>query len=150
MSGARRSARTETLSVDLRQLTGIDNAGRDLLGEIQRAGACLVVEGVWMTALIGELSRTTYTVLLAPTLPHIWSGSNSGIPTASKLMRVRAIQNPLGEPMCRETSVACHAKVEELRPTRSLTGFRVVCPPRFRNHSDNTTVYALTKERFPD
>jgi hypothetical protein len=44
------------IEIDLRQLTGIDDAGRDLLAAIQRAGACLIVEGVWMTALIGELS----------------------------------------------------------------------------------------------
>jgi hypothetical protein len=43
------------IQIDLRQLTGIDDAGRDLLAAIQRAGACLIVEGVWMTALIGEL-----------------------------------------------------------------------------------------------
>jgi hypothetical protein len=42
--------------IDLRQLTGIDDAGRDLLAAIQRAGACFIVEGVWMSALIGELS----------------------------------------------------------------------------------------------
>jgi ABC-type transporter Mla MlaB component len=48
--------RRRKIEIDLRQLTGIDNAGRDLLAAIQRAGACLIVEGVWMTALIGELS----------------------------------------------------------------------------------------------
>lgn len=41
--------------MDLRQPTGIDDAGRDLLATIQRAGACLIVEGVWMTALLDEL-----------------------------------------------------------------------------------------------
>jgi hypothetical protein len=46
------------IEVDLRQLTGIDAGGRDLLAAIQRAGACLIVEGVWMTALIGELSSS--------------------------------------------------------------------------------------------
>jgi hypothetical protein len=44
------------IEVDLRQLTGVDNAGRDLLAAIHRAGACLIVEGVWLTALIGELN----------------------------------------------------------------------------------------------
>ena len=43
------------LEVDLRQLTGVDDAGRDLLAAIHRAGACLIVEGVWLMALIGEL-----------------------------------------------------------------------------------------------
>ena len=46
----------QKIQIDLRQLTGIDDAGRDLLAAIQRAGACLIVEGVWMTALIDELS----------------------------------------------------------------------------------------------
>jgi hypothetical protein len=44
------------IEVDLRQLTGVDNAGRDLLAAIHLAGACLVVEGVWLTALIGDLT----------------------------------------------------------------------------------------------
>ena len=44
------------IEVDLRQLTGVDNAGRDLLAAIHRAGACLIGEGVWMTALIGDLT----------------------------------------------------------------------------------------------
>ena len=43
------------IEVDLRQLTGVDDAGRDLLAAIHRAGACLIVEGVWLMALIGEL-----------------------------------------------------------------------------------------------
>ena len=45
-----------TIEVDLRQLTGVDDAGRDLLAAIHRAGACLVGEGVWLTALIGDLA----------------------------------------------------------------------------------------------
>src|ERR1700733_80576 len=44
------------IEVDLRQLTGIDNAGCDLLAAIHLAGACLIVEGVWLTALIGDLT----------------------------------------------------------------------------------------------
>jgi hypothetical protein len=44
------------IEVDLRQLTGIDDAGRDLLAAIHLTGACLIVEGVWMTALIGDLT----------------------------------------------------------------------------------------------
>jgi hypothetical protein len=44
------------IEVDLRQLTWVDNAGRDLLAAIHRAGACLIGEGVWMTALIGDLA----------------------------------------------------------------------------------------------
>ena len=46
----------QKIEVDLRQLTGFDNAGRDLLAAIYLAGACLIVEGVWLTALIGDLT----------------------------------------------------------------------------------------------
>ena len=45
----------QKIEIDLRQLTSVDNAGRDLLTAFHRSGACLVVEGVWMTALIGDL-----------------------------------------------------------------------------------------------
>ena len=44
------------IEVDLRQLTGIDDAGRDLLAAIHRVGACLIAEGVWLTALVGDLT----------------------------------------------------------------------------------------------
>ena len=44
------------IEVDLRQLTGIDKAGHDLLAAIHLAGACLIVEGVWLTTLIGDLT----------------------------------------------------------------------------------------------
>jgi hypothetical protein len=44
------------LEVDLRQLTGVDDAGRDLLAAVHLAGACLIVEGVWMTAIIEDLT----------------------------------------------------------------------------------------------
>jgi uncharacterized protein YqfA (UPF0365 family) len=44
------------IEVDLRQLTGIDDAGRDLLAAILLSGAYLIAEGVWMTALIRELT----------------------------------------------------------------------------------------------
>ena len=43
------------IEVDLRQLTGIDSAGRGLLAAIHLAGACLIAEGLWMTALLDEL-----------------------------------------------------------------------------------------------
>jgi hypothetical protein len=45
----------QKIEIDLRQLTSVDNAGRELLTAFHRSGACLVVEGVWMTALIGDL-----------------------------------------------------------------------------------------------
>lgn len=44
------------IEVDLRQLIAVDDAGRNLLAAIQQAGVCLIAEGVWMTALIGELN----------------------------------------------------------------------------------------------
>jgi len=46
----------QKIELDLRQLTGVDDAGRDLLAAIHLAGACFIVEGVWLTALIGELN----------------------------------------------------------------------------------------------
>ena len=46
----------QKIEIDLRQLTSVDNAGRDLLKAFYRSGACLIVEGVWMTALIGDLT----------------------------------------------------------------------------------------------
>ena len=44
------------IEIDLRQLTALDDAGRALLAAIHLAGACLIVEGVWLTTLLGELS----------------------------------------------------------------------------------------------
>jgi ABC-type transporter Mla MlaB component len=44
------------IEIDLRQLTSVDTAGRDLLAAFHRSGACLIVEGVWMTALLGDLT----------------------------------------------------------------------------------------------
>jgi len=46
----------QKIEIDLRQLTSVDNAGRYLLAAFHRSGACLIVEGVWMTALIGDLT----------------------------------------------------------------------------------------------
>jgi hypothetical protein len=46
----------QKIEIDLRQLTSVDNAGRDLLAAFHRSGACLIVEGVWMTAIIGDLT----------------------------------------------------------------------------------------------
>jgi hypothetical protein len=44
------------IEIDLRQVTSVDNAGRDLLAAFHRSGACLIVEGVWMTALLSDLT----------------------------------------------------------------------------------------------
>jgi hypothetical protein len=46
----------QKIEIDLRQLTSVDNAGRELLAAFHRSGACLIVEGVWMTSLIGDLT----------------------------------------------------------------------------------------------
>ena len=46
----------QKIEIDLRQLTSVDNAGRDLLAAFHRSEACLIVEGVWMTTLIGDLT----------------------------------------------------------------------------------------------
>src|SRR5579862_8875529 len=46
----------QAIEIDLRQLTSVDSAGRDLLAVFHRSGACLIVEGVWMTALLGDLT----------------------------------------------------------------------------------------------
>ena len=46
----------QKIEIDLRQLTSVDNAGRDLLAAFHQSGACLIVEGVWMTAIIGDLT----------------------------------------------------------------------------------------------
>jgi hypothetical protein len=43
------------IEVDLRQLTGIDGSGRELLSAMYQAEASFIGEGVWMTALIEEL-----------------------------------------------------------------------------------------------
>lgn len=45
----------QKIEIDLRQLTSVDYAGRDLLAAFHRSGACLIAEGVWMTALLGDL-----------------------------------------------------------------------------------------------
>ena len=46
----------QAIEIDLRQLTSVDSAGRALLAVFHRSGACLIVEGVWMTALLGDLT----------------------------------------------------------------------------------------------
>jgi hypothetical protein len=44
------------IEVDMREVTGVDDAGRDLLAAMHRAGACFTAEGVAMTALIEEIT----------------------------------------------------------------------------------------------
>jgi hypothetical protein len=44
------------IELDMREVTGIDDAGRELLVVMHQAGAGFVVEGVAMTALIEEIA----------------------------------------------------------------------------------------------
>ena len=44
------------IEVDMREVTGVDDAGRELLAAMYRAGACFTTEGVAMTALIEEIT----------------------------------------------------------------------------------------------
>jgi hypothetical protein len=44
------------IEVDMREVTGIDDAGRELLIAMHEAGAHFVTRGVAMTALIGEVT----------------------------------------------------------------------------------------------
>jgi hypothetical protein len=44
------------IELDMREVTGIDDAGRELLVAMHQAGAGFVVEGVAMTALIEEIA----------------------------------------------------------------------------------------------
>jgi hypothetical protein len=45
------------IEVDMRDVTGVDDAGRELLAAMHLAGARLVAEGVWMRALVEEITR---------------------------------------------------------------------------------------------
>ena len=40
----------------MREVTGVDHAGRELLAAMHQAGARLIAKGVWMTALIEEIT----------------------------------------------------------------------------------------------
>jgi hypothetical protein len=44
------------IEIDMRQVTGVDDRGRELLSAMHQAGAHLVAEGVAMTALIQEIT----------------------------------------------------------------------------------------------
>jgi len=44
------------IEVDMREVTRVDDAGRELLAAMHRAGACFTAEGVAMTALIEEIT----------------------------------------------------------------------------------------------
>jgi hypothetical protein len=45
------------IEIDMRQVTAVDDAGRELLSAMHQAGARLVAEGVAMTALVEEITR---------------------------------------------------------------------------------------------
>jgi hypothetical protein len=55
------SGQGKQIEVDMRELTGIDDYGRELLLTMHQAGARLVAEGVWMTALIEEITSSKRT-----------------------------------------------------------------------------------------
>ena len=44
------------IEIDMREVTGVDEAGRELLAAMHRAGACFTAEGFAMTALIEEIT----------------------------------------------------------------------------------------------
>ena len=44
------------IELDMREVTGVDDAGRELLAAMHRAGACFTAQGVAMTALIEEIT----------------------------------------------------------------------------------------------
>jgi hypothetical protein len=46
------------IEVDMREVTGVDGAGRELLAAMHHTGARLIAKGVWMTALIEEIVGT--------------------------------------------------------------------------------------------
>ena len=50
------SCSDKQIEVDMRQVTGVDDAGRELLSAMHQAGARLVAEGVAMTALVEEIA----------------------------------------------------------------------------------------------
>jgi hypothetical protein len=50
------SCANKQIEVDMRQVTGVDEAGRKLLSAMHQAGARLIAEGVAMTALVEEIT----------------------------------------------------------------------------------------------
>ena len=44
------------IEIDMRELTGVDDSGLELLSVMYRTGARLVAEGVWMKALVEEIA----------------------------------------------------------------------------------------------
>ena len=45
------------IELDMRQLTGVDEAGRELLLVMHLAGVRLIVEGVWMKCIVEEITE---------------------------------------------------------------------------------------------
>jgi hypothetical protein len=50
------SCANKQIEVDMRQVTGVDEAGRKLLSAMHQAGARLIAEGFAMTALVEEIT----------------------------------------------------------------------------------------------
>ena len=49
------SCSAKEIEVDMREVTGVDGAGRLLLAAMHHTGARLIAKGVWMTALLEEI-----------------------------------------------------------------------------------------------
>ena len=47
---------SDQIEIDMREVTGVDDAGRELLAAMREAGAHFTVQGVAMTALIDEIA----------------------------------------------------------------------------------------------
>src|SRR5260370_820212 len=45
------------IELDMRELTGVDDAGRELLLAMHLAGVRLIVEGVWMKGIVEEITE---------------------------------------------------------------------------------------------
>jgi hypothetical protein len=43
------------IEVDVREVTGVDDAGRELLAAMHNTGARLIAKGLWMTAVVEEI-----------------------------------------------------------------------------------------------
>ena len=50
------SCSDKQIEIDIRQVTGVDDAGRKLLSAMHQAGARLIAQGVEMTALVEEIT----------------------------------------------------------------------------------------------
>ena len=67
------------IEIDVRELTGIDDCGRELLAAMHAAGARLIVEGVWMKALVEDFTgRPLDCATRLPQKKHVPGDRRSG------------------------------------------------------------------------